>query len=166
MRPFISLKLFKKAYAATHNEISTSLLILAVTTFVFTIIMWLAERSVNDAYTLSDALVWVITKYVEDPADITTPPVTILGQVVGTLVGILGIAIFAVPAGLIGSGLLDAMDETKHEDKVNNNSERLHKRFRRIAQSSSWFFNESGRKETLKYVPVLELWSISSLRRE
>ena len=45
------------------------------------------------------------------------------------------------------------MDETKHEDKVNNNSERLHKRFRRIAQSSSWFFNESGRKETLKYVP-------------
>ena len=153
MRPFISLKLFKKAYAATHNEISTSLLILAVTTFVFTIIMWLAERSVNDAYTLSDALVWVITKYVEDPADITTPPVTILGQVVGTLVGILGIAIFAVPAGLIGSGLLDAMDETKHEDKVNNNSERLHKRFRRIAQSSSWFFNERGRKETLKYVP-------------
>ena len=153
MRPFVSLKLFKKAYAATHNEISTSLLILAVTTFVFTIIMWLAERSVNDAYTLSDALVWVITKYVEDPADITTPPVTILGQVVGTLVGILGIAIFAVPAGLIGSGLLDAMGETKHEDKVNNNSERLHKRFRRIAQSSSWFFNESGRKETLKYVP-------------
>ena len=153
MRRFINLKLFKKAYLATRDEIFTSLLILAVITLVFTTIMWLAERPVNDAYSFGDALVWVIVKYVEDPANITTAPVTILGQVVGTLVGILGIAIFAVPAGLIGSGLLDAMSQEKHEEEVKTNSERLYKRFRRIAQSSSWFFNERGRKETLKYVP-------------
>ena len=153
MRRFINLKLFKKAYLATRDEIFTSLLILAVITLVFTTIMWLAERSVNGTYTFGNALVWVIVKYVEDPANITTAPVTILGQVVGTLVGILGIAIFAVPAGLIGSGLLDAMSQEKHEEAVKTNSERLYKRFRRIAQSSSWYFNESGRKETLKYVP-------------
>ena len=120
---------------------------------MFTVIMWIAEHSANTAYNYGDALIWVITKYVDDPADITIAPVTILGQIVGTLVGFLGVAIFAVPAGLLGTGLLDAMSETKHEDKVNKNSERLHKRFRRIAQSSSWFFNERGRKVTLKFVP-------------
>ena len=153
MRRFINLKLFKKAYLATRDEIFTSLLILAVTTLVFTTIMWLAERSVNGTYTFGDALVWVIVKYVEDPANITTAPVTILGQVVGTLVGILGIAIFAVPAGLIGSGLIDAMSQEKHEEEVKINSVRLYKRFRRISQSSSWFYNERGRKVVLKYVP-------------
>ncbi len=153
MRRFINLKLFKKAYDAIHDEIFASLSLLGVATVVFTVIMWLAERSANAAYNYGDALIWVITKYVDDPADITIAPVTILGQIVGTLVGFLGVAIFAVPAGLLGTGLLDAMSETKHEDKVNKNSERLHKRFRRIAQSSSWFFNEKGRKVILKFVP-------------
>ena len=96
---------------------------------------------------------WIIVKYVDDPADVATAPVTLMGQFVGTMVGILGIAIFAVPAGLVGSGLLDAMADVKREETVHKNSALLHKRFRRISQSSYWFYNVDGQKNTFKFVP-------------
>ncbi len=150
---FNSFRLFKKVYLSTRREIGASLIVLFITTLFFAVVMWIAESRANSDYSISNALVWVITKYVEDPADITTAPVTILGQVVGTLVGILGIAIFAVPAGLLGSGLIDAINDEKRDETIAKNSDKLHKRFRRIAQTSSWFYNEKGNKINLKYVP-------------
>ena len=153
VKMFNSFRLFRRAYIATRQEIFASLMILLVTTFCLTIVMWVAESADNGEYSFLDALVWVVAKYVEDPADITVAPITLLGRVIGTLVGVLGIAIFAVPAGLIGSGLLDAMSEEKHEQIIARHSVQLHKRFRRIAQSSSWFYNDKGGKTTLRYVP-------------
>ena len=52
------------------------------------------------------------------------------------LVGVLGIAIFAVPAGLIGSGLMEAMDENKREKELNEYYSRVLKSFRRGANKS------------------------------
>ena len=148
-----SLGLFRKAFIATRREVSASLSILLFATVLFTVIMWIAESRSNEEFSLGDAFVWIIAKYVDDPADITTPPVTLLGQFVGTMVGILGIAIFAVPAGLVGSGLLDAMEDDKRNEATAKNSKLLHKRFRRIAQSSSWFYNDKKLKETYKCTP-------------
>ena len=96
------LNLFAKAFRATYHQIWVSGIVLAFVTVLFAIALFIAEHSVNPDYTFWDALVWTFVKYVEDPADIVSPPVTVLGQVIGTLVGVLGIAIFAVPAGLIG----------------------------------------------------------------
>jgi len=146
-------RLFKKAFIATHREIVASLSILFMATIVFTMVMWIAEHRTNPDYSLWDALVWIIVKYVDDPADVAIAPVTLLGQFVGTMVGMIGIAIFAVPAGLVGSGLLDAMADDRREETVEKNSRLLHKRFRRIAQSASWFLNDKGLKVTYKFVP-------------
>ena len=112
MKVFNGFHLLKRAFVLTHRQIMASLVILLAATLVLSTIMWLAERN-NEGYEIFDALVWVIVTYVEDPADVTQAPVTLLGQTIGTLVGVLGVAIFAVPAGLVGSGLLDAMTEEK-----------------------------------------------------
>ena len=93
--------------------------------------MWLAEGLSNPNFDIGDALVWPIVKYVEDPADIADTPITVLGKIIGTLVGVIGVAIFAVPAGLIGSGMLDAMDDDKHEKKLQEYRRRMQKSFRR-----------------------------------
>lgn len=145
--------LFYRAYVTTRREIVVSLVVLFFVTAVFTLVMWVAESSANPDYTLVDALVWTIVKYVEDPADVAMAPRTLLGQVVGTMVGILGIAIFAVPAGLVGSGLMNAIEEDKMEDMTAKNGRLLHKLFRRIPQSPSWYKSENGLKVTLKGVP-------------
>lgn len=128
--------LFSRAYNATKHQILVSMLLLLMVTLVFAFFMWLAEGGANPEFSFWDALVWTFVKYVEDPADITSSPVTVLGQIVGTMVGVLGIAIFAVPAGLIGSGLMDAMDEKKHENEIEEYKQRLHKAFRRVANKS------------------------------
>lgn len=162
MKLFFGLGMFKRAYEATRREIFTSLIMLILITLVFTVTLWLAERGGINHYSFGDALVWVVVKYVEDPADIATPPATIYGQVIGTMVGILGIAIFAVPAGLIGSGLLDAMSEEKKDEKVQKNSKSLHKRFRRIPQPDSYFVNDKGDKVSLRGVP--RFWTVPYIK--
>lgn len=150
---FKKLLQFNKALLATRGEALMSLCILMLVTSVFMIVLWIAERRVNPDYSIWDSLVWVIVKYVEDPAEVTVPPATVFGQVIGTLVGILGIAIFAVPAGFVGSGLIDAMADRKNREKNDKNSKSLHKRFRRIPQTASRYTTEDGKSVNLKGVP-------------
>jgi voltage-gated potassium channel len=133
---FSGFQLFGKAYRATRHEIGVSLKMLFIVTLCFAVLLYLAESAVNADYTFWDALVWTFVKYVEDPADISSPPVTIIGQIIGTLVGVLGIAIFAVPAGLIGSGLTDAMAEEKREQELENFHHRILKAFRRSSNKT------------------------------
>lgn len=128
--------LFGRAYRATSHEIWVSVKLLLVVTVCFAVVLFLAESTTNDGYTFWDALVWTFVKYVEDPAEIVSAPVTVVGKVVGTLVGVLGIAIFAVPAGLIGSGLMEAMDENKREKELDEYYRRVRKAFRRGANKS------------------------------
>ena len=128
--------LFVKAYRATHREILVSVKLLGVVTMLFAVALYLAEHAVNADYTFWDALVWTFVKYVEDPADIVSSPATLPGQIIGTLVGVLGIAIFAVPAGLIGSGLMGAMDDEKREKELDEYYSRVCKAFRRSGNKS------------------------------
>ena len=73
-----------------------SLKVLAIVSMIFALALFLAERPSNPDYSFWDSLVWTFVKYVEDPADIVDAPVTVFGKIIGTLVGVLGIAIFAV----------------------------------------------------------------------
>ena len=130
-RMFSGFSLFAKAYDATKHQIWVSIKVLLLVTLFFAVMMYIAENSANSEYSFLDALVWTFVKYVEDPADVTTSPVTILGQVIGTLVGVRGIAIFAVPAGLIGSGLMEAMENERYEKRLGEYHKRLGKVFRR-----------------------------------
>ncbi|MBQ1184572.1 MAG: hypothetical protein IIX55_02570, partial [Muribaculaceae bacterium] len=95
-----NIPLIQRAFNATRHEIFVSLKLLIITTLILAAAMWWAESRVNTDYGIVDALIWTFVKYVEDPADIVEPPVTMLGQVIGTLVGVIGIAIFAIPTGL------------------------------------------------------------------
>ena len=136
LNPFTGFNLFGRAYHATAHEIWLSVKLLAVVTFCFAILLYLAENAINPDYTFWDALVWTFVKYVEDPADIASAPMTAMGKIIGTLVGVLGIAIFAVPAGLIGSGMMDAMAEEKHEKEIAECYRRIKKMFRRTGNRS------------------------------
>lgn len=146
--------LFIKAFHATKREMLVSVVILIIITLLLAYGLYYAEARVRSDFSYFDALVWNFVKYVEDPAEVATGLVTTAGKVFGTLVGVMGVAIFAVPAGLVGSGLIDAMEETRQEKKIEEASVRLHKRFRRIAQPASWFYNEKKMKITYTCVPI------------
>ena len=131
---YSGLRLFKTAFLNTRRQIFVSGIFLVMISFVLTVIMYLAENRVDPDFSFWDALIWPYEKYVGDPGKVVDDPlVSPVAKIVGTLVGIMGVAIFAVPAGLIGSGLTDAMDEEKREDELNGFRRRMQKAFRRSA---------------------------------
>ena len=122
--------------------------------------MYLAESKVDPDFSFWDAFIWPYEKYVGDPGKVVDDPlISPIAKIAGTLVGIMGVAIFAVPAGLIGSGLTDAMDEEKREQELNGFRRRLRKAFRRQSNKSlREYLNSlpdggSSRFKTLNVVP-------------
>ena len=130
---YSGIHLFKTAFKNTRRQIFVSGIFLVVITCVLTVILYLAESRVDPEFSLWDAIIWPYEKYLGDPGKVVDDPLmSPIGKFIGTLVGIMGVAIFAVPAGLIGSGLTDAMDEEKREDELNKYRHRMQKAFRRI----------------------------------
>lgn len=131
------LQLFKTAFVNTRRQIFVSGIFLIIISFVLTVIMYLAESRVDPDFSFWDAFIWPYEKYVGDPGKVVDDPLqSTVAKIVGTLVGIMGVAIFAVPAGLIGSGLTDAMDEEKREQELSTFRRRMQKAFRRKSYKS------------------------------
>lgn len=127
---FKGMKLFIHAFSATKHEMWISVQILIIIALLLSCLMYFAESAYNADYTFCDALIWTFVKFVDDPADIVEAPVTAFGQIAGTFIGVVGIAIFAVPAGLIGSGFIEAMEDGKRKKELEDYKERLKKAFR------------------------------------
>ena len=129
---YSGIRLFKTAFMNTRRQIYVSGVFLVAITCVLTIILYLAESRVDPNFSFWDAFIWPYEKYLGDPGKIVDDPlISPIGKFIATLVGIMGVAIFAVPAGLIGSGLTDAMDEEKREKELEGFRRRMQKAFRR-----------------------------------
>ena len=153
---FKSFRLFFKAIANTKHEMWVSVQVLIAITIVLAFILWAVEYSVQpEVYSNPlKTFLWASMQYIGDPGHFAeSQPLTVAGRIIAVLVGIIGIAIFAVPAGIIGSGFIDAISEDRKEQKLNEASVTLHKRFRRSGQGNSWYLNEEGLKRTYKFVP-------------
>ena len=151
-----SFHLFFKAIANTKHEMWVSVQVLVAITILLSIVLWAVENSVQpEVYSNPlQTFLWASMQYIGDPGHFAeAAPVTIIGRIIAVLIGIIGIAIFAVPAGLIGSGFMDAIAEDKKEWELNEASIVLHKHFRRIIQTSSWYLGKNNLKYTYKFVP-------------
>ena len=129
---YSGIRLFKTAFMNTRRQICVSGIFLVAITCVLTVVLYLAESRVDPDFSFWDAFIWPYEKYLGDPGKVVDDPlISPIGKLIGTLVGIMGVAIFAVPAGLIGSGLTDAMDEEKREEELVGFRRRMQKAFRR-----------------------------------
>jgi voltage-gated potassium channel len=107
---------------------------------VLTVFLYLAESRVDPNFSFWDDFIWPYEKYLGDPGKVVDDPlISPIGKLIATLVGIMGVAIFAVPAGLIGSGLTDAMDEEKREKELEEFRARMRKSFRRVLNKKTQY---------------------------
>ena len=122
------------AVKSKKTEMLVSLQFLTITTVVLSLLLYIVEHDANPGM-IGDgwkSFVWAFAKYIGDPGKIADEPiVTAAGQVIAFIVGILGIAIFAVPIGLIGSGFTEAIEEQQKEEEIKNNIDKLHRSFER-----------------------------------
>lgn len=129
-----SFRLLSKALSSKKHEMLVSLQFLAIVTLLLSFILYFAEHAVQpDVYNNGFvSVVWAFAQYIGDPGGFAeTPPVTFIGRIIACIIGILGIALFAVPAGLVGAGFTDAMKEEEHRKEVKDNIEKLHRAFER-----------------------------------
>ena len=149
---YSGLRLFKTAFMNTRRQICVSGIFLVAITCVLTVFLYLAESRVDPNFSFWDAFIWPYEKYLGDPGKVVDDPlISPIGKLIATLVGIMGVAIFAVPAGLIGSGLTDAMDEEKREKELEEFRVRMRKSFRRVLNKKTQY------RVVPRRVPVISL---------
>ena len=149
---YSGLRLFKTAFMNMRRQIYVSGIFLVAITCVLTVFLYLAESRVDPNFSFWDAFIWPYEKYLGDPGKVVDDPlISPIGKFIATLVGIMGVAIFAVPAGLIGSGLTDAMDEEKREKELEEFRARMRKSFRRVLNKKTQY------RVVPRRVPVISL---------
>lgn len=137
LRIFRYMKAFSilsRAIKSKKHEMVVSLQFLAIITLILSFILFFVEHEVQpEVYNNGwRSVVWAFAQYIGDPGGFAdTPPITLTGRLIACVIGILGIAIFAVPAGLIGSAFTDVMDEDRHEEEIEENKQKLHLAFER-----------------------------------
>ncbi len=138
LRIFRYVKAFdilSRAFKAKKNEMVVSLQFLAIVTLILSFILFFVEHDAQPAVYDNGwrSVVWAFAQYIGDPGSFAdTPPITTIGRIIACIIGVLGIAIFAVPAGLIGSAFTEVMEKDEKQEKINHNIERITKAFRYV----------------------------------
>ena len=124
-RYFEEFKSLKTGFVQKKKEIINPLAgILLVSVTLSTFIYYAEKESFDSVW---DAFVWSIAKYTEDYPGITDAHVilTKTGKVLSLINGLLGIALFAVPAGLFASSFIDEISKQKESKNNDDNRKKL-----------------------------------------
>ena len=131
LRVFRYVKAFNilsRAIKAKRQEMVVSLQFLAIVTLILSFILFFVEHNAQpEVYDNGwKSVVWAFAQYIGDPGGFAdTPPITLTGRLIACVIGVLGIAIFAVPAGLIGSAFTEVMDKDSKTTELKKNSHRI-----------------------------------------
>ena len=157
MRVFRYLKAFNvlsRAMRAKKDEMWVSVQFLTIITLILSFILFFVEHEAqpevyNNGWT---SVLWAFAQYIGDPGGFAdTPPITITGRIIACIIGVLGIAIFAVPAGLIGSAFSEVMEKDERKEKSEGWAERLHLAFERKLDRPTGF------QIVPRYVSIVEI---------
>ncbi len=127
---FLGMALWSK-----KREMLISMVFITVITVVLSFILYLVEHDSNPEMIGNGwkSIVWAFAKYINDPGMIADMPImTTAGHIVAFLVGIMGVAFFVVPIGLLTNGLSEIIAKEKEMEKTEENIAKLDKAFARI----------------------------------
>lgn len=129
-----SFRLLRNAVNSKRSEMFVSLQFLCIVTIILSFILYFLEHEAQPTVYKNgiDSVVWAFAQYIGDPGGFAdNPPITFWGRIIACIVGILGIAIFAVPAGLIGAGFTEALEEEVHAETSKKNAAKIYSTFER-----------------------------------
>jgi voltage-gated potassium channel len=101
------------------DELLMSGLLIFVLLIIASSLMYYVEKDAQpDKFTSIPAALWwgIATLTTIGYGDIY--PTTLLGKIISALISLLGIGVFALPAGILGSGFLEEVQKNKSENKI------------------------------------------------
>lgn len=137
LRIFRYIKAFdilSRALKSKKDEMLVSLEFLCIITLLLSFILFFVEHEAQPEVYNNGwiSVLWAFAQYIGDPGGFAdTPPITVCGRIIACLIGVLGIAIFAVPAGLVASAFSEVMEKDERKEKATKWAEKLHLAFER-----------------------------------
>ncbi|MCH2022189.1 MAG: ion transporter [Saprospiraceae bacterium] len=110
------------------KELVLSMQVVVFLTVILSAILYHIENSAQPENfgDIVDAFMWSLSKFIGDVGGYGDfVPITFGGQVIATIVGLLGIALFAVPAGIIGAGFVEEIEKIKEEEDIKEKNAKL-----------------------------------------
>ena len=129
-----SFNLLSDAIKDKGRELIVSMQFLIIVTVILSLVLFFAEHEAQpDVYKNGFiSVIWAFAQYIGDPGQFAdTPPITGVGRVIACIVGLLGIAIVAVPAGIVGAGFTEALEKDAKRNELAENTIKLKKQFQR-----------------------------------
>lgn len=150
MRKTNSFVLLWRAVKSSRRSTWASLQVLIAITLVLAVVFYFAESVAQpEEYNFWKSLVWAFGRYIDDPAEFGgTGPVTMIGRIVMTILSIVTILIFAVPAGIIGASFTDAIEQDIKNEHLQDIGDRLTKAFVRKQDAKTMF------RHVLRYISI------------
>ena len=128
-----SFQVLADAFRSKRQEFWISLQFLTLVTLILSFLLFFVEHQAQpEVYDNGwRSVVWAFAQYIGDPGGFAdTPPITFWGRIIAVAVGVLGIAIFAVPAGLVSSGFVEVIEQRRKEDTIRENMDMIYSRFK------------------------------------
>lgn len=129
-----SWKLLENTFHEKKRELIVSMQFLIIITLILSLILYFCEHEAqpenyDNGFT---SVLWAFGQYIGDPGGFSeNPPITGFGKAIACIVGLLGIAIVAVPAGILGSGFTEALEHERDGEKLKANQQKLAEMFER-----------------------------------
>lgn len=115
-----AVQTFDRVLVLKRGELLVTLLLLFVLLVIASSVMYFAEHDAQpEQFSSIPAAMWwaVATLTTVGYGDVL--PITTLGKVMASVIAVLGIGIFGLPAGILGSGFVEEMRERKRRARPN-----------------------------------------------
>lgn len=166
LRIFRYIKAFdilSRSLRSKKDELVVSLEFLTIITLILSFVLFFVEHEAQpEVYTNGwTSVLWAFAQYIGDPGNFAdTPPITICGRIIACVIGVLGIAIFAVPAGLVASAFSEVMEKDERKRKIAGWTERVHLAFERNLD------RPTGYQVVPRYVSIVEIQARMGLKED
>jgi len=114
-----AMKIISNVIEKTKEELVTSVFVISVLLMIVSTLMYYIEHEAQPEVfkNVFDAMWWtIVTLTTVGYGDIY--PITPLGKILGAIVAILGIGMFALPAGILASGFLEEIQRRRKKKEV------------------------------------------------
>lgn len=128
-----SFRMLREAFVSKAKEMFISLQVLLIVTLMLSFALYFYEHAAQpEVYNNGlRSVIWAFAQYVRNPGLTSAMPITLEGRFIAFFVGLLGVALFAVPSGLVGAGFSEAMKRDRQKEVIKKNEEKLRLAFER-----------------------------------
>ncbi len=162
-----SFNVISNAFNARKEDIITSLLGVLLLSLTLSALIFHFENAYTESSfkNILEVFIWSIGKYTGDYGAIAVKnPISEMGKVIATVNGLLGIALFALPAGLLASAFIEQLEEKRKMQAINERIKKIEKHFAKLTGGGKQFkYKTHPRYASTDYIQSKFLLSESEL---